>query len=341
MVKPACRLSDVAAEAGVSSSTVSRILNDKLGNGFSVKDEVLNRVLLAAKKLNYRPNLIAKSLTLQTTRMIHIIGGYHALGDLGNIYQTVVNQATQVLDNSEQVFDITIDMSRHNIESTELPNWRIDGAIILAKATPATMKELDAVKTPYVVVNGPALKNGSSIVPDDIDGTQKAIKYLAKLGHKRIAYANSRPVYLTGHKSLTDRHDTYISQMKELNLPIIPGHDDWLESAEEFLKAAVIENGATAVLAYGHMEGLNLMQAAHILGISVPSRLSMLCFCDNEAAGIMSPGLSFIDLNSADMGRTAAELLLKLIEKHNYTTPGVIKLPESVMERGSTVSIKN
>ena len=69
-------LKDVATEAGVNKSTVSRVLNNRFGNGFSVTEEVRKRVLAAAEKLNYRPNLIAKSLTLQTTRMIHIIGGH-------------------------------------------------------------------------------------------------------------------------------------------------------------------------------------------------------------------------------------------------------------------------
>jgi len=65
-------LDDVAKQVGVSKSTVSRILNNRLGNGFSVKEEVRLKVIEVAKKLNYRPNLIAKSLTMQSTQMIHI-----------------------------------------------------------------------------------------------------------------------------------------------------------------------------------------------------------------------------------------------------------------------------
>jgi DNA-binding LacI/PurR family transcriptional regulator len=59
-------LKDVAKQAGVSKSTASRILNDRMGNGFSVRAEVRQRVLEAAKKLKYRPNLIAQSLTQQS-----------------------------------------------------------------------------------------------------------------------------------------------------------------------------------------------------------------------------------------------------------------------------------
>jgi LacI family transcriptional regulator len=331
-------LNDVATEAGVNKSTVSRILNNRLGNGFSVTEEVRKRVLAAADKLNYRPNLIAKSLTLQTTRMIHIVGGHYALSDLGNIYQTVVNNVTSIMDGSDDVFDVTVDMSHHDRQTSELPPWKINGAIILARANSPTLTELEEGQIPYVVVNGSAGKSGSSVVPDDENGTQIAIRYLAELGHRRIAYANSKPDYLVGHSSLADRHQTYLREMKKLGLSVAPGHDEWLKSAEKFLAVAVIENGSTAVLAYGHMEGLNLMQAAHKLGITVPGRLSVLCFCDQQAAAAMSPQLSFIDLKSSDMGKIAAELLLKHIKKSGDAEPTTIKLAEELVIRNSTAS---
>jgi DNA-binding LacI/PurR family transcriptional regulator len=86
------------------------------------------------------------------------------------------------------------------------------------------------------------------------------------------------------------------------------------------------------------MEGLNLMQAAHKLGITVPSRLSVLCFCDQQAAAAMSPFLSFIDLGSSDMGTIAAELLLKNIKKTGNTQPATVKLAEQLVIRSSTAS---
>lgn len=270
--------------------------------------------------------------------MISVLGGHYALSDLGNIYQTLLNSATRVMDCSEDVFDVTVDMSHHDKQSSELPPWKIDGAIILARANSSTLMELEDGQIPYVVVNGPAGKSGSSVVPDDECGTKMAIQYLAELGHRRIAYANSRPDYLVGHSSLADRHQTYLREMKRLGLSVAPGHDEWLKSAEKFLTAAVIENGATAVLAYGHMEGLNLMQAAHKLGITVPGRLSVLCFCDQQAATAMSPLLSFIDLRSSDMGKIAAELLLKHIKKPGNAEPTTIKLAEQLVIRSSTAS---
>lgn len=329
-------LNDVAEKAGVSKSTVSRILNNRLGNGFSVKETVRLRVIDVAKKLNYRPNLIAKSLTMRSTQMIHIFGGNHALSDLGNIYQTVVNNITQVMDSLAKGYDVTVDMSRHAPDSSEMPAWRIDGGIILAKCTQATMGEIVQMGIPYVIVNGTCPPEGLSVVPDDIGGTRIAIDHLRQIGHSKIAYSGPLPPYLAGHSSLQDRHDTYLSEMQSYGLePIFNSHDT-LDSAEDFLKETVFKKGVTAILAYGHMGALNLLQAAHSLEIAVPEKLSLMCFCDEYANRVMSPGLTFIDLCSEKMGRVAAELLLNQIQYPIRVKPERIVLRENLVIRNTT-----
>lgn len=329
-------LNDVAEQAGVSKSTVSRILNNRLGNGFSVKNEVREKVIETAKRLNYRPNLIAKSLTMQSTRMIHIFGGNHALSDLGNIYQTVVNKITQVMDSSLKGYDVTVDMSVHDSDASEMPAWKIDGGIILAKCTAVTMDAIIQLGIPYVVVNGLCPAGGFSVVPDDIGGTKLAVQHLLKLGHSKIAYSGPLPPYLAGHSSLKDRHDTYLSEIQKHGFEPIFGSRDTLGSAEEYLKETVLEKGATAILAYGHMEALNLLQAAHSLNIMIPERLSLMCFCDGYANQVMSPGLTFIDLGSEKMGRVAAELLLDQIQNPTLVKPRQVILQENLAIRNTT-----
>ena len=329
-------LNDVAEQAGVSKSTVSRILNNRLGNGFSVKPEVRLRVIKVAKDLNYRPNLIAKSLTMQSTQMIHIFGGNHALSDLGNIYQTVVNNITQVVDSASKSYDVTVDMSRHAPETSEMPAWKIDGAIILARCTLTTMDEIAQMGIPYVVVNGTCPEDGFSVVPDDIGGTRIAMDYLRQLGHTKIAYSGPLPPYLAGHSSLQDRHDTYLYEMEHYQLEPIFGSHETLGSAEDYLKETVIEKGVTAILTYGHMGALHLLQAAHSLQIAVPEKLSLICFCDEYANQVMSPGLTFIDLGSMKMGKVAAELLLDQIQQPDRVKPQRILLQEKLVVRNTT-----
>ena len=336
MASNGANLNDVADRAGVSKSTVSRVLNNKLGGGFSVTEAVRQRVITAAQELNYRPNLIAQSLTQQNFRMISVLGGGAALSDLGNIYQTVVNNITEVIDSVDTSFDVMVDMSRHEPDSSELPGWKIDGAVVLARCNMATYEHLRQGKVPFVVVNGASPFPCSSVVPDDVEGTKTAMSHLFELGHQRIAYAGPRVKHTAGHSSLADRHDTYISEMKKLRLRAITGHDALLDSAATFLKKTVLKQKATAILAYGHMEALNLMQAAHTLDIAIPDQLSLICFCDEYACSVMSPGLSFMDLQSHKMGKIAAEMLLGQINATRQPRHKTIKLKENLIVREST-----
>jgi len=328
-------LADVADKAGVSKSTASRVINNKFGNGFSLTKEIRKRVLDVAKELNYRPNLIAQSLTKQNFRMISILGGYEALGDLGNIYQTVVNNIAEVIDSTGKGYDVNVDVSRHKSDESELPAWQVDGVIILVKCTDLTLNELKVRNIPFIFVNGMQDNAGGSVVPDDVGGTRKAIQYLAELGHKKIAYAGPRIKHTAGHRSLSERHDSYIEEMVQLNLTPTSCHDNILDNAVEYLKTAVNDNHATAILAYGHMEALNLMQAAHTLGISIPEQLSLIAFCDDYACSIMSPTLSFLDLQSRKMGLIAAEMLLE--KQHDPSAIlGHIKVEEKLIIRETT-----
>jgi LacI family transcriptional regulator len=329
-------LSDVADKAGVSKSTASRVLNNRLGNGFSVREEVRLKVIEVAKQLNYRPNLIAKSLTMRSTQMIHIFGGNHALRDLGNIYQTVVNNITQIIDSLDKGYDVNVDMSRHKSDGSEMPAWRIDGAIILAKCTESTMNEIVQMGIPYVVINGTGPDDGFSVVPDDRGGTFTALDHLRQLGHSKIAYSGPLPPYLADHSSLKDRHDAYVSKMEDFGLQPIFGSRETLDSAEDYLKETVLEKGATAILAYGHMGALHLLQAAHSMQIGVPERLSLMCFCDEYANKVMSPGLTFIDLGSEKMGKVTAELLLDQIQRPGQTKPQRILMQEKLVVRNTT-----
>jgi DNA-binding LacI/PurR family transcriptional regulator len=340
MAKSVANLSDVATLAKVSKSTVSRVLNNKLGKGFSVTTEVKERILKVIEELNYKPNLIAQDLTKQRTRMISVLGGAHALSDLGNIYQTVINSITNILDNAPGGFDVTVDMSHHPDGTSEIPAWRIDGAIVLARCSDETFEELEQRNVPYVVVNGASKQKGSSVVPDDIQGMKLAVEHLVKLGHKRIAYASAPLGHLIGHSSIEERHQTYISEIKKLGLPIIEGHDKLFTSAEDYLKSVIFQNKATAIIAYGHMNALNLMQAAHFLGISIPEKFSLLAFCDKGATDIMSPGLTFVDLQSKKMGEIAANMLLEMI-KNPDSEKKKSKIQEQLVFRDTTSGPEN
>ncbi|AQQ70023.1 Degradation activator [Limihaloglobus sulfuriphilus] len=362
MKKNVYNLSDVAKEAGVSKSTVSRILNNRFGHNFSVKKEVHERVLEVAQRLNYQPSLIAKSLSMKSTRMIHVFGGNPALAELGNIYQTILNNFTDEIDSLNEGFDVTMDMSRHLKGESEMPAWRIDGAAILARYSQHTMDTIKQMGIPYVMINGMCDEGGFAVVPDDIGGTRLAVEHLVGLGHRKIAYSGPIPPgsseleektneqngtqeykslglevnVLTTHPSLTDRYNTYLSELEKYGLePIIRSHYE-VDSPQEYLEETINKHGATAILAYGHMGALNIMQTAHAMGLAIPEDFSLMCFCDAYANRVMSPRITFIDLQTAQMGRIAAKLLVEQIHSHRQTKPEKIVLPEQLVVNETT-----
>lgn len=340
MNKTVANLNDVANHAGVSKSTVSRVLNNKLGNGFSVSSPVKKRIFEAVEHLNYKPNLFARSLTKQRSKMISVLGGAHALRDLGNIYQSVINSITKVF-NTQLGIEVIVDMSHHKPNASHLPAWKIDGAIVLAQANDLTFDELNRRGVPCVVINGPMPKTGSCVKPNDQQGTKIAVHHLAYLGHEKIAYANAPSTRLDGHQSMTDRHNTYLSELKNLGLTPIPNHDRPFENPEQFLIDTVKTANATAILCYGHMNALNLMQAAHRLDLSIPDDFSLICFCDEYAANIMSPNISFVDLQSQKMGEIAAEIMLAYLNNSKHTQHKELILDEKLVVRKTTAEYKH
>jgi LacI family transcriptional regulator len=135
---------------------------------------------------------------------------------------------------------------------------------------------------------------------------------------------------------LNDRHDTYVKTLDACGLEVINGHEEPFTSATDFLKSAVYEQKTTAVIAYGHMGALNIMQAAHALGIAIPRELSLIAFCDEYAASIMSPSLTFVDLGSREMGRVASEMLLEKIENPDQAKFRNVKIQEKLVFRDTT-----
>jgi DNA-binding LacI/PurR family transcriptional regulator len=339
-------LLDVARVAGTSKSTVSRVLNNKLGNGFTVTESVRQRILDVSKQLGYRPNLIAQSLSNQQKIMIHILGGSHGLHDLGDIYQTAVNEIVAIMDEKLEEGSVTVEMSSYKADKSELPPWHINAAVILARCNSATIDDLEESGIPYIVINGPAGKNGSIVVPDDVNGMRLAVKHMVNLGHKRIAYAGPQIAFLRGHSSVYDRHSTYLAEMEKYNLPVMSGHDkifstiktyeNLYKSAVQYIQQTVIQNKATGVIVYGHMEAMYILQAAQSLGVSVPQQLSIICFCDQHSANIMSPNMTFIDLMSKEMGEACAELLLRQLNHPEKVKPETIKVPEQLVLRTTT-----
>jgi LacI family transcriptional regulator len=330
---------EVAARCGVSVATVSRVLNGNYSNGFSVRKEVQGHITRVADELGYRPNIAAKNLVRRQTKIVEMLGCNTVFGWPSNIYQKTIEAAVRFF----QARDYDICSTAPNLvrDVTELPPWKVDGIIVIQECSSETIEQMEKMNLPYVVINGVGGPSGSRVVPDDIEATRRALGHLFDLGHRRIAYAGPTPEHRK-HTSIQDRHDTYLSELKDHGFKCISGHDALFESAPDFLALAVLKEHATAILAYDHVIALKILHDAPLYNIQIPEQVSLMCFNDEYFCDIVKPPLTTMGIPSRQMGEMAAELLLKKIEApEEEHVPECIKLPEELTIRASTVRSSN
>ncbi|QQE11510.1 LacI family DNA-binding transcriptional regulator [Planctomycetota bacterium] len=324
-------LAVVAKLSGVSTSTVSRILNNR-SDGFSVRDETRKRVLKVAKDLNYRTDPIARSSRAKHTNLIAVLGMQDFGTAIRGSTEEALNKFMQITYASG--YELCMNVISPEQSIYELPRWRVDGAIVVDCSDNNHLKSLDESGVPYVTINGPAGINGSSVSVDDMLGTKEALLHLMALGHKRIAYAI--PDQYDWHRSLESRHAAYIRTLKEVNIepltPIIPEPEPPIEAVRKM----VTEQGATAILVYHHMMAVKIIRALHTLGYHVPRDISLICFNDLFPCEDMVPSLTAMSLPSNQMGVKAAEIILKQLRNPDTAEPQQIILSERLVIREST-----
>ena len=331
-------IKEVASHCGVSQATVSRVLNGNFKHGFSVRREVHQRIIDIANSLGYRPNLAAKNLVRRQTQVIAILGCNIALGFPGNIYQAVIESCVRELHTGS--YDVCMSVPNLTGNRCELPPWKVDGAIVLQECSPETIEEMERAGLPYVVINGVGGPNCSSVIPDDIEATKMAVRHLVELGHTQIAYAGPTSEHYK-HRSIGDRHDTYISELKIRGLEPIKNHDKVFNSASAFLASSVIKHHATAILAYDHIEAMRILHGANMLEIQIPKQVSLICFNDEYLCSIVSPPLTTVAVPSRQMGQIAANLLLKHLQSPSEYRPECVKLSQNLVVRSSTTALVN
>ncbi len=329
-------IKEIAISCGVSQATVSRVLNDNYKHGFTVRREVHQRIIEVATALGYRPNLAAKNLVRQKTRVIAILGCDVALGWPGNIYQTIVDSCVRELHSGE--YDVCMSIPNLTKDRCEMPPWKVDGAIVLQECSPETIEVLERAHIPYVVINGVGGPSCSSVIPDDIEGTRLAMRHLFELGHTQIAYAGPTSVHKK-HRSITDRHETYLSELAKNGLEPIADHDKIFSSATAFLASSVMKHHSTAILAYDHIEAMRILQGSHTLEIQIPAQASLVCFNDEYLCSIVTPPLTTVAVPSRQMGQIAANMLLKRLQSPADFHSECVKLPQNLVVRSSTSAV--
>ncbi len=305
-------LSDVAALAGVSSQTVSRVVN----NHPYVSDETRRRVLDAIRQLDYYPNRAARSLATQRSCILGIItygmSHYGPAQMMCNVEQTAKARGYSVSFTS--VSSITPESIRDALEN--LGGREVDGLVLITPVLGVSYTDLARICTgvPFVQVDIELAAQVPSVVIDQKYGTQLAIQHLIDLGHREIC-AISGP--LNWH-SAQARHESWCDTL--IAAGIQPGasvEGDWTAAGGYTAAHRLLDMDITftALVAGNDQMALGAIRALRENGFRIPEDISVVGFDDIPESLFFEPPLTTVQQNFAALGEQSVEYLIALIDK--------------------------
>lgn len=322
----AASIYDVAREARVSVFTVSAVVNHKSHVGKKLRE----RVEAAIQKLNYRPNLLARSLAKQKTHTIGMI-----VPDIGNpFFPMVVRGAEDAAQ--KRGYNLLLCNSDDAQEKEEsalelLLSKRVDG-ILLTKAindmSPSLRQMIQEMKIPIVLVMRTFPKiSKDAVITDDYQGAYEAVCHLARSGRKRIGLIGG-PMKVSNGKA---RWEGFHDALKANNLPLDPAlviEGDYRMESGYRAGNLLLSHRPDGVYVANYMMTVGLLKAAEEMGLRCPEDFGLVSFDDYPWLGIFHPRLTTVELPKYQLGQEAAELLLERISGKDG--PGVLKklLPE-------------
>jgi LacI family transcriptional regulator len=319
---------DVARLAGVSVSTVSKVINDRYG----VAPETYDKVMDIVSDLGYESSLVASSLRRNSTNVIGIlVPEFEPFSTelLKGISSAVEGTGYELLAYSGNLEHNQVGWERRSL--SRLAGTLIDGAVIVAPTASVT----DAT-IPVVAVDPHTGKTGPSTVEaDNVGGARAATRHLIELGHRRIAHIRGR----TDLVSAQLREQGYREALEAAGIPFDPelvrvgGYRaaETTDAARELLSRS---DRPTAVFAANDLSAIRVLEIARELGLRVPQDLSVVGFDNVPEAANAVPALTTVAQPLHQMGAEAVRLLLGLLA--GGTTEDHLLLPASLVVRAST-----
>jgi LacI family transcriptional regulator len=326
------RIKDVAREAGVSTATVSHVIN----NTRYVSDEVRARVLEAIERCGYYPNAQARSLAS---------GRSHTLGILiSDIVNPFFPELVKSIETAafERGYDVVLANTSYDAERTSnyvrrLIERKVAGvALMTSELDTALVDELARRDVCVVFLDlGSSGERMSNLVVNYAVGIKEAIQHLVALGHQQIAYI-SGPVRLRSAAKRREAFRKCVAEHLPGARPAIYEGDFKIEGGR---RAAyeIIKRGRmpTAVMAANDLMALGAMQEFRTAGLKIPYDISIVGFDDIAFSALTDPPLTTICLPRMELGRRAVEALMTTIE-HPDRQGVEIHIPTYLVMRGST-----
>jgi len=321
-------MAEVAAAAGVSQQTVSRVLN---GNP-AVSAKTRQKVREAIAALEYRPNLAARALVTGSTNIIGVLVSSTTLSGpssaLLGIEQTArksgywVSMAGLQSNTTDEVADVI----------SHFINQGVDGIIAVAQTRIAVDATLEAVGSmPTVLVTcGEVPNDVFSVDIDQTDGARQLMTILRGLGHTRIAHVSGPTGDLHASARLNEWRASLPPDADEI---IIEG--DWSSGSGYRAAMSMLASGTnpTAIFAGNDRMAFGVLRALNERGLTVPRDISVVGFDDIEGSDCSIPPLTTISQNHSVLGGVAMDLMLEAMDGRPARS---VKIPGQLIVRAST-----
>ncbi len=316
-------LKELANYVGLAPATVSLVMNGSLTSG--IAPDTRDRVLAAARKLNYRPNFLARSLRTRKSFTVGVL-----MPDVSEGYSVTVLRGIEACLRKADYFHF---VASHHLRKERIEEYvqmfqdrSVDGLIIACAPW--------ALTAPYPVVSISSenkVKGTASVLLDHNAATELALRHLVELGHKKIAF-------MKGIDSIPDteiRWEAIVRAASKVGLPInqrlVAQIDDPVTPSGPHLGYGVTQRllarrePFTALFAFNDVSAFGAIRALSEAGLRVPEDVSVVGFDDIESAAYQTRGLTTIRQPLEEMGRLAAEKLLERIRGNG-------DIPSSIVE---------
>lgn len=331
----AVTIHDVAALAGVSAATASRVLSGHPATSLDSR----TRVAAAATELGFRPNAQARSLRKTRTDTIGVVVSDIRNPFFAEIAHTAEQRAREaglatLLCNANESTD------QQDMYLDLLVTQRVDGIIVAPQGDGSgSLREVLALDIPTVFVDRTIEGvDVPSITSDNVTGIADAVAHLVGLGHRRIGYVAGPQATSTGRQRLTAFRDAVARQGADADPTLVFQGDFQVSSGVDGARHLLdLDDPPTALLAADSLMTLGVLTVCRERAVTIPEELSVVGYDDIDAFQLVSPQITVIPHDPARTGELAVEMLTRTLAGE---PPESVVLDAHLVVRGSTGPVR-
>ena len=332
----AVTINDIAKLAGVSKTTVSKVINNK---DDSISKATKEKIISIIKEQNYVPNKLAQGLVTKRTKTIGLL-----IPDIRNPFFTDISRGAEDYARKEGyniIFCSTDEDYKREAECVSMLIEKMVDGIIFAPSSNTSNQDNDYnnLQIPMVLVDKNIdISNAKGLVKvDNKNGTYESTKHLINQGHEKILYL-SGPLK---NEISKERLNGYIRALEKNNVQhdecdIVEGQYKY-EWAYEFIKN-MDEIKHSAICCANDLMAIGVVQALRERGLNIPQDISVVGFDDIQTAKLIHPSLTTVRQPAYEMGQRASEILINYLKNNDIESVGTVTFKPQLIIRNSTKS---